>query len=124
MIELALRVALLVGALAAAWLAVAAWERRRGAPRPAFRAGLTVITGPGCRLCEPVVRELRRCGAEPWVVDVAELPPGALGASSLPVAVVVDGAGDVVLRRAGRAALDDAGALASRSHLLGQARAG
>ncbi len=120
MIEVVLRVALLVGLAAVASLAVGRWERRPGDTPAGLRPGVTVITGPDCRLCDPVVRALRRAGAEPWVVDVAELPPGALGASSLPVAVVVDAGGQVVLRRAGRAALDDATALAGVVVAAGQ----
>ncbi len=112
MIDLMLRMGLLMLVTGVAWMAVGGWQRRSAAAAPVMRPGLTVITGPGCHLCEPVVRELRRVGADPWVVDVAELPPGTAGASSLPVAVVVDGDGKVVLRRAGRAALEDAAALA------------
>ncbi len=112
MIDAGLRVGLLVLVAGLAWLAVRGWERRLGAPEPGLPPGLVVITGPGCRLCDPVVRELRRAGAEPRILDIAEVPPGAVGASSLPVAMVVDAAGRVVLRRAGRAALDAARELA------------
>ena len=91
------------------------WQRRTGRNHLGLPVGLTLVTGPGCAICGPVERALRRAGAAPVVIDVttAVLPGPPI--RSLPVAIVVDTAGDVVMRRAGRSALDDAGMLAARA---------
>lgn len=115
MTDLVVRAAGLALVLGSAALAVYGWERRRGPRRVGLPPGLTVVTGSGCRLCGPVVAALRRAGAEPRLVDVSEAP---IAVSALPTVVVVDEQGRVSLRRAGRAALDDARLLAERSREL------
>ncbi len=112
MTALALRAAMLAAVLVAAALAVRSWERRRGPRRAVLPPGLTVVTGPGCRLCGPVLAALRRAGAEPLIVDVSSTP---VAVASLPTALVVGERGRVILRRAGRSALDDAPLLAHES---------
>jgi hypothetical protein len=101
-----------------AWLLAGWLQRRPGRSQPGLPLGLTLITGPGCRLCGLVERALRRAGVVPRIVDVefAQLPGYPI--RSLPVAVVVDGDGEVVMRRAGRSALDDALKLAARARTL------
>ncbi len=107
-----IRLVLLAVVGGGAWLIAGWWQRRRGAGRIAIPPGLTLVTGPGCALCGPVQRALARAGVEPRLaeVDSFELPGPQI--RSLPVALLVDASGTVVMRRSGRAALDDAGALA------------
>lgn len=96
-----------------AWVLVGWWQRRPGRDRPGLPGGLTLVTGPGCALCGPVERALRRAGAAPRIVDVATAVLPGPPIRSLPVAIVVGAGGEVVMRRAGRSALDDAGLLAA-----------
>lgn len=98
-----------------AWLLVGWWQRRPGRDRPGLPKGLTLVTGPGCRLCGPVERALRRAGVVPRIVDVETAVVPGPPIRSLPVAMVVDTGGEVVMRRAGRSALDDAGLLAAQA---------
>jgi hypothetical protein len=110
---------LLLGAVGgSAWLLVGWWQRRTGRNDRGLPVGLTLVTGPGCALCGPVERALRRAGATPVVVDVttAVLPGPPI--RSLPVAMVIGAGGEVVMRRAGQSALDDAGMLAARALAL------
>lgn len=114
-----IRLALLAVLGSGAWL-VAGWtQRRRIRGRLALPAGITLITGPGCSMCIPVERALVRAGARPVVTDVAELMIPGLTVRSLPTVLVVDEAGTVVMRRSGRAALNDAALLAgtARPHI-------
>lgn len=101
------RLAILALVLSAAWLLIWLWERRTTAT-PALRPGITVVTGPQCALCEPVVRAIRRADPEAdlRVVDVAQMEDASI--RSLPTVFVVDEVGELRLRRSGRAALDDA----------------
>lgn len=102
----------LVLVVAAAWLALRWWERRRtivGALAP----GLTVLTAPGCTLCDPAVEALRGTGtsAPIMVVDVAA--SGVDGIRSVPTVVAVRGDGTIALQRSGVSAIRDAGVLAA-----------
>jgi len=112
--EAALRVVVLALIGGGAWLAVAWWQRRPLAGSVLLPAGVTLVTGPGCSMCGPVEQALRRAGVEPRLsqVDAVELSGSSI--RSLPAALVVDDRGTVVMRRSGRAALDDAEALADR----------
>lgn len=104
------RIALLALVVTLAWVIVQLWERRRPV-LAGLQPGITVITGPDCRLCDPAVAALRRAGVEPAIVDVADL--GDAGYRSLPTAVVVDRAGRIVAARSGRLAVSDAATLAA-----------
>ncbi len=108
----ALRLLLLALVLAGAFLVAWVWSRRN--PRvesDGLAPGLTVITGPDCRLCDPAVAALRRAGAVVTIVDDEALR-AQLKVRSLPTAVVVTAGGEIVARRSGRAVIDDAAALA------------
>lgn len=113
---LVVRATLLVLVGGGALLLVALWQRRRGPARMPLPAGITLVTGPGCTLCGPVERALQRAGVNPTVAEVGALDLPGPQIRSLPVAFVVDDRGEVVMRRAGRAALEDAAALAARAH--------
>lgn len=112
MIVLLARVAVLaVVFLAAMWL-VRLGERRRGRTDAGLAPGLTLITGADCALCGPAEQALLAAGAAPRVLSVEQAGAG-VGATSLPVAVVVDGRGEVRLRRSGRSVITDAPRIAA-----------
>ncbi|MBT8193009.1 MAG: hypothetical protein KJP22_06390 [Acidimicrobiia bacterium] len=113
-----LRMAVLLLVGGGAWFLVGRWQRRRGPAPTVLPPGITVLTGPGCALCGPVERALLRAGAAPRVADIHEVDLSGPPIRSLPVALVVDHEGGVVMRRSGRAALDDAAALADRASAL------
>lgn len=106
------RLVLLALVVAAAWLAVRWWERRRTVAG-SLPPGLTVLTAPGCTLCDPAVEALRRASPEApiRVVDVAE--SGVVGITSVPTVVAVAPDGSVILQRSGQSAIRDAAALAA-----------
>jgi hypothetical protein len=109
MTGLVLRSVVLAIVVFAAFVAVRLWERRGGRASPGLAPGITVVTGPHCRLCEPALDAIRTGGGEPDVVDIAQgrLVLGPI--SSLPVAVVASPDGTLVLRRSGRSVITDAG---------------
>lgn len=115
-VVLRLLLLLLIGG--GAWFFVGRWQRRPGPTLTALLPGITLLTGPGCALCGPVERALVRAGASPRVTDIQEVDLPGPPIRSLPVALVVDHDGAVVMRRSGRAALDDAGVLAARASTL------
>ena len=94
--------------LAVVGVALAAvWVRERMRPRRAtVDPGITVVTGPDCRLCPALVLALDVAGVEYRRVDVATEPPPA-GVRGLPTILVADNAGAVAIRRSGRSALAD-----------------
>lgn len=102
------RLVVLVLAVGLAFGVVAVVERRRGRTAVALPAGVTLVTGPGCRLCAAAARALTAAdpGLAVRVVDVAELTDGSV--RSVPTVIVADGSGGIVLRRSGRAAISDA----------------
>ena len=108
---MALRLVILALVGGGAWYLSAAWQRRRGSDL-GFPPGVTLITGPGCSLCGPLEAALRRAGVVPVVRDISTVESSAI--RSLPTLIVVDDAGDVVLRRSGRLALDDVAVVAAR----------
>jgi hypothetical protein len=109
----------LLGLLAGGSLALVSWWQRRPLPESGrFAPGVTVFTGPDCRLCGPLVHALGRVGVEPQIVDIADAAPPP-GIRSLPTVLVADAAGEVVLRRSGRAALEDVVTIAGLSQALG-----
>ena len=105
-----------------AWLLLELWQRRPGRHRPGLPAGLTLVTGPGCALCAPLEQALRRAGVVPRVVDIAAAAFPGPSIRSLPAAIVVDTAGEVVMQRFGRSALDDAWALAAQARTVTEAQ--
>jgi glutaredoxin len=111
MIDVLVRVALVALLVAAGILVVRILERRRGPRRSGLSSGVTVVTGPECRWCDRVIAALRSRGVDPVVVDVGDAPPALGRVLSLPTVVVADASGTVVLRRTGRAAVDDTPAI-------------
>lgn len=101
MIERLLILAIVFG-LALGWVAL---RERRTSSGVTVRPGITVFTGPDCRMCPGLLASLDRAGASYHLVDVSSVH--APGVSSLPTVVVADAGGDVVLRRSGRAAVSD-----------------
>lgn len=117
MIEFVLRAGILIVVMGGAFAAVALTARRNpSGTAPSLAPGLTLISGPGCRLCEPAVQALRRAGARVEVTEDPELRE-ALSVRALPTALVVDADGEVIMRRSGRAVISDAGALAAAANL-------
>ena len=83
------------------------WIRERAKPRRARIApGITVVTGPDCRLCRTLVRALDEAGADYRRIDV-DRDPAPIGVRALPTILVADGAGSVAMRRSGKAAISD-----------------
>ncbi len=110
MSPLLLRLVGLIALLVVPFLVVRVVERR-GSVRFVRGATLTLLTGAGCRLCGPAARALTSHGVPFSSVDVAGDHPFPRY-RSLPVAIVTDANGDVVMRRSGRSVIDDASALA------------
>lgn len=94
--------------LAVVGVALAAvWVRERMTPRHAtLEPGITVVTGPDCRLCPALILALDIAGVEYRRVDVAMEEPPA-GIRALPTILVADSAGTVAIRRSGRSAMAD-----------------
>lgn len=101
MIERVLILLVVLG-LALGWVA---WRERRRPGRVAVRPGITVFTGPDCRMCPGLLAALDRAGASYHLVDLSR--EHAPGISSLPTVVVADATGQVALRRSGRSAVGD-----------------
>lgn len=97
-----LLILLAVLGLALAWVAL---RERRTPSGVVVRPGITVFTGPDCRMCPGLLASLQRAGASYHLVDVSTVH--APGVSSLPTVVVADAGGEVVMRRSGRAAVTD-----------------
>lgn len=114
MAAMGLRIGLLALVAGGAWLLVMLWQRRPAGGHSGLPAGVTLVTGPGCSLCEPAELALRRAGVEPRLAGVDGLELSGAPIRSLPTALLVDHAGTVVMRRSGRAAVADAEALADR----------
>jgi len=112
------RLAILTLVGGGAWLLVGWWQRKPGKDQLPLPTGITLVTGPGCSLCGPVERALVRAGAPPMVTDIGALELVGPPIRSLPVALVVDESGTVIMRRSGRAALEDAVTLAERASSL------
>lgn len=97
-----LLILLAVLGLALVWVA---WRERRVRGGVGARSGMTVFTGPNCRMCPSLLTSLDRAGVSYHLVDVSSQP--APDVSSLPTVVIADTDGEVTLRRSGRAALTD-----------------
>ncbi|MEX1004282.1 MAG: hypothetical protein WD990_08555 [Acidimicrobiia bacterium] len=99
------RLVILLAVVGLALALVWAWERTK--PRRArIDPGITVITGPDCRLCPALILALDVAGVEYRRVDVSvEAAPA--GVRSLPTILVADSAGAVAIRRSGRSAIAD-----------------
>lgn len=108
MIERAVVLALVV---AGAFLVVRVSERVRPRGR-SLRPGITVVTGPDCRLCDQVLAQLDQRGVTHRQVDVADLACG-ITIRAVPTVLVADRGGDVVLRRSGKSAIADIDVIAS-----------
>lgn len=106
------RLLVLVAVMAFAWLVIRWWQRRRTIASP-LNPGLTVLTAPGCALCEPAVAALERTGtrAPIRVVDVTESM--VTGVRSVPTVVAVRRDGTVAMQRSGSSAIRDAAQLAA-----------
>lgn len=101
MIERLVVLAVVFG-LALGWVA---WRERRTPGGVTVRAGITVFTGPDCRMCPGLLASLDGAGAGYHLVDVSRTH--APGIRSLPTVVVADAGGEVAIRRSGRAAVTD-----------------
>ena len=102
MIERAVILALVV---AAAFLVV--WVSERLRPRGAsLRPGITVVTGPDCRLCGQVLDRLEQRAIAHRRIDVADVGR-QMTIRAVPTVLVADRTGAVVLRRAGKSAIAD-----------------
>jgi hypothetical protein len=87
-------------------LAVVAIRERRNPAIGRIQPGITVLTGPDCRLCPPLLLLLDAAGAPYRLLDVTlHRIPTAVRA--LPTVLVADERGEVALRRSGRSALTD-----------------
>lgn len=99
------RVFLVGVVVAVAFLAMALWERRPTS-RVGAGPGVTLVTGPDCRMCTQAVEVLGRHGVEPRLVDAAEA--SGLGVRSVPTVFVTGSDGALLLRRSGRTVITDA----------------
>jgi hypothetical protein len=106
-----IRVLLVSALLGMAYGAIRVIERRSHLTTSPFRPGLTLVVGPGCTLCEPAERALKAFGALPEIIDVSDAPP-AVVSLSLPIAIVTNRDGAVVMQRSGRSAIVDASEIA------------
>ncbi|MGF1667637.1 MAG: hypothetical protein ACFCVC_15370 [Acidimicrobiia bacterium] len=97
------RIVILVGVVAFALLAVRLFERWKGRPRRGLEPGLLLVTSPGCTLCGPAQRALEAAGLDFRLVDASDVPELAI--RSVPTLFRIDGSGEVVARRSGRAAV-------------------
>jgi hypothetical protein len=109
--------------MAAAFVAVWMIQRRGRRPRRVgLPRGLTVVTGPDCRWCDRLLLALERRapGLDVTVIGPPTAEAAGLLVRSIPTAVVVDGAGAVVLRRSGTATIEDVDRLieVARSRVL------
>lgn len=102
MIERALILVVIIGVA----LAVVELRERRLLPAARVMPGITVVTGPGCRLCPPLLAALDASPATYRLVDVARTPPPE-GVRAMPTVLVADEWGKVFLRRSGRSAVTD-----------------
>jgi len=116
MTGLVIRGVVLAAVVLGAFIAVRLWERRRGRVSSGFAPGITVVTGPDCRLCEPALDAIRSGGTEPSIVDIATGRRALGPISSLPVAVVASANGNLVLRRSGRSVITDAAEIVRAAH--------
>jgi glutaredoxin len=102
------RVLILVVVVFLAFAVVSLRERARPR-RLRARPGITVFTGPGCRLCPALLTALEATGVRYRTVDVTR--NAAPGVRALPTVLVADHRGEVAMRRSGRSALTDLDAL-------------
>ena len=87
-------------------LAVVTVRERVRPRRMRVAPGVTVFTGPDCRLCPSVLAGLDAAGCEYRTVDVTA-GSVATGVRALPTVLVADALGGVALRRSGRSAVTD-----------------
>lgn len=105
------RMMIVIAVVALAFLVVGWWERRPGGMLVGAARGVTVVTGPDCRICPQAIAALDRHGVRPTIVDISRA--AHLGVMSIPTVLVVDHGGSVVLRRSGRSAVADAPRIAA-----------
>jgi len=87
-------------------LAVVAIRERRDPRTGWIQPGITVLTGPDCRLCPLLLALLDAADARYLLVDVTRQRVPA-GVRALPTVLVADERGEVALARSGRSALTD-----------------
>lgn len=112
------RLLILVALIGSAYLTVAFGERRTRPMHAGLNAGITIVTGPQCRLCDPAVAALQSRGATPQVLDVSDIPASLGPIRGLPVAILTDHDGQVIMRRSGRSIITDAAQLAGAAAAL------
>lgn len=107
MTQFALRAALLCALVALSFAIVRLAERRGRGHAIASGGRVVLLTGEGCRLCEPAERALRAVGAQVERFDIRD--DHGLGVPrTVPTALVISREGRVVMRRSGRAVIDSA----------------
>ncbi len=115
MIERIVLVALVV---AAGFLFVSVWERRRGRGTTGVPPGLTIATSGTCATCDAAIVAISAAGPdlELKVVDATAFEH--LRIRAVPTVILADRKGQVVLRRSGRAAVADAEAIVQAARAL------
>ena len=116
MIGVGIRLVALASVLAATWLAVAWWERRR--PRrtaTGLPTGLVLVVGGDCRLCGAALRRFASEHTRLTVIEVTDPRVRTLAIRSLPTALVMGADGRPLARRSGRSVLGDAELLVARA---------
>ena len=107
------RLLVFAAVLVAAWVIVRVVESRRGGQPDGLRPGVTMFVTDNCRICPQAAEALASAGivimVEPATGPLAE----DLSVRSVPTVVVVDGAGQVRLRRTGRSVVTDARLIAA-----------
>ncbi len=114
-----LRVLVLAVIVGGGYLAIGVAERRTRRSKVDLARGVTVVIGPTCRLCLPAVAALQARDVETHLIDVSAAPPSLGTIRSLPLAVLVDRHGQVVMRRSGRSVLADADRIAEAAARVG-----
>lgn len=107
------RLAVLAAVVAGAWLVVALLERR--STRRVAPAGTTLVTGPGCSLCDAARAAGRRSGLEWTEIDVRHPTARSLGVRSVPTLVVADRRGRIRIWRSGRSVIAEISRMAGRA---------
>jgi hypothetical protein len=97
------RLLILAAAGALAWLIVDLWERRSVGRSQVVGSGLTLITGPDCRLCPLAVAATDDAGVPVTIVDIGSVDDPSI--KSLPTVLVADRSGVVIASRSGRSAI-------------------
>lgn len=97
------RLLAIAAVFALAWLIVGLLERRAVGRRETVGWGLSLITGPDCRLCPLAVAATTGADVPVTIVDIGSVADPSI--KSLPTALVADRNGVIVASRSGRSAI-------------------